>query len=361
VVAVVVLLAGCAPAVPTQGHAPASPSSSASQAATPPAAAAPGSRVPLKCDDLFTTAAVGPLVGASVRSLRDDASPAANLLDLANAQLGTLGCEWGGGEAFESGYTADLSVFIAPDSAAEFSSRYRSNLSSSSPETVVSDTAGDKSAYQCQAQAEVPDGGVCQAEMLVGSYWVSSRVSTLAPASASSSGTSIQSALTQVAAKLRAAGAPKAGEWEPPTSRLPTFCTDPGSTALVRTIVGAPSLVLYPSVERTLDASRISLAGRDAECTWTSPTAGTISVELLVGGSWAFPNFAPVAPVDSIIQGPYLPTRIAGATSALLACADGACEGYLEIGTTVADVYTNAGLADSKTQLAGLAKAIAAS
>jgi hypothetical protein len=197
---------------------------------------------------------------------------------------------------------------------------------------------------------------------LIGATAQTIRLSALAPFTAASLGVGMDKSLASVAARLRAAGAPKATEWVAPASAPPGFCSDPGSTATVRTIFGGPSLSLYPTGTRTLDASRIALNGRDTSCTWTSPTAGTVDVELLAGGSWIFPTFAPVAPSDSIIQGPYVSTVIPGARAALLACSgDYSCEGYLAIGTTAADIYTNTGQAGSKTELAALAMANAAS
>ena len=63
-------------------------------------------------------------------------------------------------------------------------------------------------------------------------------------------------------------------------------------------------------------------------------------------------------PGDSAIQGPFASTAILGTTSALLACNEDSCEAYLAIGSTAADIYTDAGLAQSKIELAAYAKAI---
>ncbi len=170
--------------------------------------------------------------------VRDEATALGYLQDAANAQLGVLGCECAGGEQFEAGYLADVRIFIAPDSSSTFAANYPS-FAAGAPagfEPLVENTVGDKSGYRCEAQGLGSDSPPCQAQMLVGSYWVTVSISALAPASAS-----------------------------------PEFCSNPGATAQVRSIFAAPGLALYPAGKRTFDDASIALAGRDSACAWTDP------------------------------------------------------------------------------------------
>jgi hypothetical protein len=84
-----------------------------------------------------------------------------------------------------------------------------------------------------------------------------------------------------------------------------------------------------------------------------------VSFELLAGGSWAFPGFAPVAAGDDVVQS-YLPVTVAGASSALLGVGEGQAEAYLAVGTTAAFVsMPDSGAAHDLTVLAAFAKLIA--
>jgi hypothetical protein len=356
-VALVAVLAGCAaPTVPSHTHAT-KPTPTATAAATP------GSRVPLKCADLFSPATVALLVGAPVNVLRDESTPPGNLQDVAAAQLGVLGCDWAGGDGFEAGYLADLSVYIAPESRAGFTANFSHDLAEA-PEAAgapVKNTAGDKSGYWCEAQGRSGDSPLCSAQMLVGSYWVSVSFSAVAPATAATATANTQKILAMVATQLRAAGPPETTVWAAPASTPPGFCTDPNSTVEVRKILAAPGLTVYPTGQRILDASRAALDGHDVYCLWSDSKEGSASVELLASGSWIFPGFAPVAAGDSIVQS-YAPVAVPGASSALMGCGQGGCEAYLAVGTTAVDIsMVDLGTAKDIVALAAFAEAIAAS
>ncbi|HEY5319276.1 MAG TPA: hypothetical protein VIJ76_00220, partial [Galbitalea sp.] len=323
-VVLVAVLAGCAAPVPTPTH------SSAGARPTPTATAAahPGSRVPLKCADLFTPATVAALVGAPVTISRDESTPPAYLDDVANAQLGVLPCQWVGGDAFEAGYTANVSVYIAPDSSAGFVANLSADLAEHPAQSAppILNSAGDKSGYWCEAAGVSGDSPECRGQMLVGSYWVSVILSAVAPATAAIATANTQKILATVATRLRAAGSPKTTVWATSASTPPGFCTDPNATSQVRTIFAAPRLTLYPGGKRTFDASSIALDGLVAECNWTDPgcSSGTVDIELLAGGAWVFPGFAPVPSVDGFVRS-YSPVTIPGASSALMGCDSGFC------------------------------------
>ncbi|HMH59126.1 MAG TPA: hypothetical protein VK537_08095 [Galbitalea sp.] len=359
IIAVVALLAGCATATP--------PSTSHSATPTPPpratAASAPGSRVPLKCSDLFTPSSVAVLVGAPVQVFRDETTPPGYLYDVANAELGVLGCEWAGDEGSEAGYFADVTVYIAPDSGAGFQANYSSDLAESPANagSPVENTAGDKSGYRCAAQGRSDETPLCTAQMLVGSYWVTVDLSAVAPATAVTASVSTQKVLTRVVAQLHAVGLPKTTAWVAPASTPPGFCTDPGRTAEVRTIMDAPGLVVFPSAKRSFDATTIASERRDVGCMWTDPAEGYIGFDLLAGGSWVFPGWEPTPASDAVVDS-YAPVTVPGASSALMGSGGGACEAYLAVGTTAVEISMNdLGTAKNIAALSAFATAIAAS
>lgn len=327
-------------------------------------AANPGSRVPLKCGDLFTTTAIATLVGAPVKVARDETTPPAYIGEVANDQLGVLGCHWAGGEPMEFGNTADVTVYIAPNSSEGFAANYSKDLADvpAKAQKPVENTAGDKSGYWCEASGLSDGVPLCTAQMLVGSYWVTASLSALAPATASSAGAGLQKVLDTIADRLSAAAQPVPA-WVAPATTPPAFCTAPSSTAEVRSIFGAPGYAVSPEGTRYLDASSIAFDGPGASCSWVDSRdkVGSLNVDLLASGSWVFPGFAPHPAIDGVVQS-YSSATIPGANYALLGCDEGLCEAYLAIGTTLAHINMNdLGTAKNVTALAALAKDIAAS
>jgi len=357
------LLAGCAPAVPTPTHTAAR----ATPSPSPSTASAPGSRVPLGCSGLLDASSWQALAGTGAKVDLDENTAPANLASTAQAQYGALTCDWDGTTtASASNPGSELTVVVAPDAKTGFDSRFAAIMADQTQTThpaAIQNIAGTQSGYWCGtdldalgADADLP---ICDAEMLVSNYWVSVQVGTVTGFTRPQLTAGLTAALIELAAKLKAAGPPPA-QWTAPATP-PGFCTSGASTATVRAIIGDPTLASDPPLAPTLYAQTIGLVGRDVSCAWTSAQSGAVSIELLAGGSWVFPGFTPKAPSDSVIQGPYAATAIPGASSALLACTDDSCEAYLAIGTTAADIYTPGGPAASKTWLAALVKAIAAS
>jgi hypothetical protein len=366
VLVVAALVSGCASTVPVHPKASKTPTSRATP--SPIAASAPGSRVPVGCADLLGQAALQGLVGSTAKTDSDENTAPTNILSIAQRQYGTLYCDWDGvstGSVSVPG--SELQITVSPDAKAEFKSRFADIMADETAGDHPSATegvAGDQSGYWCGTtlDAQGADGflPICDAEMLVSDYWVSAQIGTVSGLSRSQLTSGLTTALKDIAATLKTAGPPPA-QWVAPATTPPGFCSGAGSTATVRTIVGNPTLVASPIDDLRVNAAAVGLVGRDVRCVWASAGSAGISVELLAGGSWVFPDFAPKARGDSVIQGPYVPTTIPGTSSALLACDNDSCEAYLAIGTTVADIYTGAGLTRSSAELAALSTAIAAS
>jgi hypothetical protein len=201
---------------------------------------------------------------------------------------------------------------------------------------------------------------ICDAEMLISNYWVSIQVSTVNGLSRPQLTAGLAKAMIDVAARLATAG-PAPMKWVAPAATPPGFCTDSTSTASVQSIVGDRKLVAYPMGPSNVYASTIGLVGRDARCMWSDPQGGAVDIELLAGGSWVFPGFAPIAPGDSIIRS-YAPMTVPGASSAVMGSGEGSCEAYLAVGTTAVEISMNdLGATRNIAALAAFAKAIAAS
>ena len=359
----VVSITGCAaPTLPVTPHTVARPTPTP----TPTAAAAPGPRVPVTCANLLTTTMVAQVVGESVTVTTDKLTAPRYFADLANAQLGSLACVWSGQDGSDYGPFAQEAIYIAHDSVPAFNSNYADNMSAvpAGYSAAVENTAGTKSGYRCgsspAADAAVEIFG-CQAQMLVLSYWVSVYISAVAPSTTSTVIAGTQAILEALARQLIAAGEPCTAAWVSPTTATPAFCAGPTAAAAVEKAVQGSDFAPSPTPKPRVDAYSVALDGRAVSCTFTSITRGTIDIELLAGGSWAFPGFHPAGLFDDIVQ-TFAPATVPGATGVELGCNEGGCETYFSIGTTAAFVsFPDFGAAKNVTVLAALAKDFAES
>jgi hypothetical protein len=354
----VVALAGCA--APTSTATPQHASSSTPTPA-PKAAAAPGSRVPLKCADLMTPATVAAVVGVSVTVTTDESTPAKYLGDLASAQLGSLACVWSGQDGSDYGPFAREAIYIAPDSSNAFSANYAKNMSDvpAGYAATVTNTVGTESGYRCGSAPEFDGDGEsfgCDAQMLVSSYWVSVYVSGVAPSTTATVTSGTESILTAVAERLRTAGEPRTTAWVPSTTSTPNFCASSSAAAAVNTAMGVSDFAPAPAPTPPVDAGSVALDGRDDSCTFTSATRGAVNIQLLAGGSWAFPGFHPVGLPDDVVQ-TFASASVPGVTGLELGCSQGDCEAYFAVGSTAAFVsFSDLGPAKNTAAIAALAK-----
>ena len=361
------LLAGCAPAAagPT-----ASPAASAAGSATPTptptiaAAAAPGPRVQLKCADLYSVDAVAKLIEATPTIADDETTAPAFLDNVAAAQFGTLLCQWEGPDGTEVSAAEDLAISIAPDSAAAYTTHSAEDLKPGKSAKLFTSTAGDQSGILCRSYGAIESW--CDAQMLVGTYWVSVTVSA-ANASGGPDPTisgvadETRGVLSNVAGQLAAAPHPLA-EWVAPATTPPAFCGD-ASTAKVRSIFGVPSYTLAASSSPYIDAQSVATIGKTASCTWndSKKKAESFTIELLAGGSWVYPGFKTTPYADGEVR-TFSSVQIPGTGGADLGCAESACESTFAVGSTLVNVdFNDLGSAKNKTALASLAAAIAAS
>jgi hypothetical protein len=344
--AVTILLAGCAAPTAAPAH---SPSSSApTPTPTPATASAPGPRVPIGCADLLGSATVQALAGANAKVQQDENAAPTNMVSVAELQYGAEDCVWDGvGSGAGSTPGAYLSLSVAPDAKAAFESRFTDLMAVTTPPhpAATESVAGDESGYWCATDLDIlgADGPslTCDAEMLVGPYWVGIQVGDVSGLTRSQLTGGLTTGLGRIASGLKRAGAPLS-QWASPAGDPPAACA--AST-------------------RPLSASTIGLTGRDVLCAWNSAPYGSQNYELLAGGSWALPKLTPVPPADADYgSNPYVPMTVAGATSAKASCGGGTCDAYLAIGPSLVEiVYDDPGAAKSSSLLEALANAVASS
>ena len=100
------------------------------------------------------------------------------MVQIAQLQFGALSCEWD----LTRSVGATLQIDVAPDSKSEFEGNFAAIMADQSIVSHPSATmnvAGDQSGYWCisDIQSLGADGTpTCDAEMLVGNYWVGVRV-----------------------------------------------------------------------------------------------------------------------------------------------------------------------------------------
>jgi hypothetical protein len=320
------------------------------------------------CADLLGSTTVLALAGVNAKILQDENSAPSNMQSIAQQQYGAEDCVWDGeytGVGTSTG--AYLSVSIAPGAKAAFESQFSELMATTtgpSHPAATENVAGDQSGYWCATDPDILGADqpslTCDAEMLVGDYWVGINLGNVSGRTGTQLMEGLATALKHIASALNTAGAPKTILWRSPETIPPAFCSDSASTATVRAIMGAPSLAVYPAGKWSVSASRIGLDGRHAVCYWTSPTAGSVDVELLAGGSWAIPGFKPVLG-DSVVQS-VSPVTVPGAASALLGCDSGSCSAFLAVGPTAVELdFDDLGASKDIPALTAFAKAIAAS
>jgi hypothetical protein len=342
--AAVALLAGCAAPAVQQTNAPTTaPSVTPTPTPTPTAAALPQVRVPLTCANLFTVSAVSTLVDGAVTVAGDESSPLTDFQSIASRQLGTLTCAWGGKDRTDSGYDQGLILYITPDSAANFAANLAGLKKVGSLTTL--NTAGDESAYGCNSST----GYYCNANMLVGGYWLTATLQdTLGKTKVSvpAANQRMQKVLDSVATAL-ASAAPAVAAWIPPTASSSGFCTDADRTVLIRSAFTSPHLLPHRVAANSLDALTIAESG-DAYgyCDWQqanlqigAPKGQTsdVYVQELAGGAWAIPQLV-ASPPTQFYFGKYKSITIPGTTGALLGCNNADCDAILGVGPNAIEV-----------------------
>jgi hypothetical protein len=332
--ALALVLSACAPPVT---NAPA-PTQQPSHTAKPQQAASPSVRVPTTCASLFTPTVASTLVGVPVTARQDENSAPIELTTIAARQLGELNCLWGGTDTQDGGYVAQLQVDIAPEALAGFTANLPV-IESESPPTAKN-TAGDTSEYQCDVQGDFE----CSANMLVGDYWVTVYLSDLGVGTVSQTTANhdIQQALTTIASALKTATA--LPPWIAPGS-LPTFCSQAGNLAKVKTAVGETDFAVAGIDTGPADAASFAeLNGTYAQCGWgstnTSQKFTSVQIGILKGGSWALPAMVGVQDPRLYMTPAYASVSIPGANAAVASCSTGSneCIVYFTIGTALVDV-----------------------
>jgi hypothetical protein len=218
------------------------------------------------------------------------------------------------------------------------------------------------SEYSCPAGAMF-----CAANMLVGSSWVSARMSfAVKNLSQSSADSSLQKVLKAAATALSSATIQPA--WMPPGSP-PDFCSRT-TTSDIDAALGVGNLKADTPGATPFDNSIVSQSPAVfASCSWTGPDFGTdpspqfnsLGIEELRGGAWAMPHFLASPPRLEMI-GTYSPTTISGASSAMMTCGAGECDALVTVGPNLVDIGLNeTTLPAVKTALAKLVALIAAS
>jgi hypothetical protein len=334
-------------------------------------AEAAGSRVPLSCSDLFGSAALDAIAGAKAVVQSDENSAPQDLLSIAQAQYGAQSCVWDGGVGIDGAVSgAYLRVNVAPEGSAAFAARFDAIMTDQTwgdHPAATQNVAGDRSGFWCVNDVEGygADGPshICDAEMLVGDYWVSVNVGDVIGLTRAQLTDGLTTSLTRIALALRAAGSPPL-PWMPPASSPPGFCSAGSSTSQIRTIMGDPTLQLRSDVSALdwpIEAGTIGRVGRGSLCEWAGNDK-TVEVELLAGGSWAISRMKPVGPSDTTLgrTTPYLPLSVPGAGAAVAACDGEDCDAYLAVGTTAVEIlYHDPGTGKNPAMLAAFAAAIA--
>jgi hypothetical protein len=361
-IALVSLLAGCT--APAPSHPPRTTHSAAAPTATPIAASAPGSRVPLGCADLLGAGSLTAIAGKAPHVYHNESTAPTNIADIAQDQYGALDCNWFQEDTTITG--AELQVDIAPDARSAFKSNFAAimaNQSLSMHPTASENVAGDQSGFWCANDVDALGAdanlAICDGELLVSGYWVSVEVDTVHGLSRAQLVADVPAAMKDIATRLEAAGSAPA-QWVAPASTPPGFCTASTSTATVRSIFADSTFVASTTPSAGGTASTIGLVGPYAACNWTSKSYGYLQVRLLAGGAWAFPAFAPAPIGDSPITAQdYSALTVAGTTSAIGACVSGECDTFLAIGSSAVEVaYDDPGVAKRAAVLAALAKAL---
>jgi hypothetical protein len=370
-VAVVLLVAGCT--VPTATDQDLSPRLLPTPTVTSPSRAeAPGSRVPLGCAELFSSAALDAIAGAKAVVQLDENSAPQGLLSIAQAQYGAQDCEWDGGVGIDpAGSGAHLSVDIAPEAGDAFAARFDALMTDQTyigHPVATENVAGDRSGFWCANEIETlgADGPshTCDAEMLVSGYWVSVNVGDVVGQTRAQLTDRLTTSLTRIAPALRAAASPQL-PWMLPASSPPGFCATDPSTSQVRAIVGDRTLQFQSGASASdwpAEAGTIGRVGREVTCDWAGNDK-RVDLELLAGGSWAISRMKPVGPVDAAWgRTPYRPLSVSGASAAVASCDGETCDAYLAVRTSAVEiVYPDPGTAKNPAVLAAFAAAIASS
>jgi hypothetical protein len=361
------LLAGCAPAANGPTASPAAPAPSVSPAATPTPTpvAAPRIRVPLSCANVFTTSAVGALLGTTVKLAVDENTPPSDLDSIAQVQRGILTCTWGGKDKTDNGFDQALSVYVEPDATGDFTTNF-SAVKNNFGKPVLG-TYGDQSAYGCVAHG----GLACGANVLVGSYWLTVDLHDLDAANSvpkPKAVSRLKTVLDTTVKALHGAGAASPA-WVAPAGGLLPFCAQSGNTTIVRKAFASKGLdAVSADPESGTDVSTIGEQGDSfAHCDWNQNVTDTnqnqetdVEVSILDGGIWSLPQLVADPPTEFYV-GDYKPVSISGAQGAVLACNTADCDAIVGVGTNAVEIgFSDIGAKRDMASLTALVDAITA-
>jgi hypothetical protein len=322
------MLTGCAPS-PASRSTPETSSRTPVATVSPAALKAPEFAFDIGCGGLLTTAELQSDLTAPIHEVADETTTRVN--DLAVAQAGGITCVWGGADRTDGGYDDGMTLTILPDASAD-------------------EAASASDAGQC-----VSSNGYCFVDGLVGSSWVSLRVTAAhgTPSPLEQEGPAL---LGLVGSRLAAAKS-VAARWTAPTGALASLPDCAARSGAAARAIGVEASNLSKAQRFDTDGTDIGQVARRRSgwggCSW-SGTDGSpaISWGVLPGAGWAFG-------VDRSDPRVALhPAMVPGADAAWIGCADG-CVAIVEVRHSLAEVGLDSGL-DDATVVQRAAAAIAA-
>jgi hypothetical protein len=280
-IATVGLVSGCAPATSALPDDLPRPTADAG-VETHVAATAPTSRVPLRCDQLASSAAVATAAGQPlevVDPIAVDYIPA--LTPYVSIQHGDLECAWSQGPLTYNGNPPIVSILVVPEVSAALWGEIVAELGDSADGLFAGDSHSS-----CTTNGDISE---CRLDTLANGYWLSVTVTAFDGGATAES----TSQLFELAASAVQSAPTARPAWPVPD--------DAGLTGTIDTALASASL--HATVRRadcspTPEAHEhwvaITAAGYTA-CTYstTGSTGGAeafITVYYLPGGAWAMPN-----------------------------------------------------------------------
>lgn len=288
----VLILAGCATAVPTATEPPAAPGPIATTTAPPPAGAEAPRRLDIACNDLGSPGALAGVLASPVTSQNPARIALAAFSGMPYSyfveQAGGIECLWSDGAPASSvtggGSSASASIAVLPDAAAGWAQYQREY-------GITSDM---------DVNCRINDGDGCQFDALVGTSWIEANIGRLstAPISDTVASSAAATYFAHVSAVVRDAHSlPPAPH--PATSVGCDRLISPSDFAALLGVSG-PLSFGYPgggdSIEFTGAAQvgetrcLVNLAGSDD---------GVGLVDVLPGAAWAARELRPLAILPS--------------------------------------------------------------
>lgn len=320
VVALVLLLAGCAP-VPTAETA--GPVESATPTPTPTAAAVPQPSLALTCADILTDVEASDILQTPVQ-LRVDENDVRNVRDIAHLQSGMLSCIWGGEHKTDNGWDQSITLDVLPDAVTDFDAGVMQV-----DDGAVVYSAGDESEYLCFVEQTFSQ---CAANILIDGYWaqvLSHAYGTDTGRTQATAEAGMATLLDGLAAKIPAADT--SPTWPaPPGVVTGAFCTDEAAgAAVVQQAFEVPGLVDWDSAPTPpFRADQVAVMRAQTQyCSWVSRGEEylTANVTVVPGGEWAFPELLSSPPVVSWGLPQLEVVELEGTDAALWACGYDGC------------------------------------